>query len=143
MKLHAYFEITTRISRMLHFLEDFMKKFLIILLFLCFSLTGCGNNDNLVDNQDQNNNYSASRITATDNTTNNNNNTNTNSNIESNNISINNIESIDNINTETELSSFTTKIYTPDDESRQKNIRITCSKLNGTVVKSRRNFFFL
>ena len=44
---------------------------------------------------------------------------------------------------ETDISSFSTKIYTPNDESRQTNISLTCSKLNGTVVKSRRNIFFL
>ena len=113
-----------------------MKFFLIILLVLCFSLTGCGN-DNSTENQEQNNSYTASRITTTDNDSN------ANNNFENNNTSVNNIASIDTTNVETELSSFSTKIYTPNDESRQNNIRITCSKLNGTVVRSRRNFFFL
>ena len=44
---------------------------------------------------------------------------------------------------EKELSSFSTKIYTPNDKARQNNIKITCSKLNETVVKSRGNLFFL
>lgn len=106
-----------------------MKKLLIILMFLSFSLTGCGNNNSL-EKQEQNNDYTASRTTTIDNNVNHNNSENSNT-------SINNIESFDNVNTETELSSFSTKIYTPDDEARQTNIRITCSKLNGTVVKSR------
>ena len=110
-----------------------MKKFLVILFIFCFCLTGCGNNDSSIDTQEQTNNYTASRTTTNDNA----------NNVETNNLVINNSEIIDNPNTETELSSFSTKIYTPDDEARQNNIRITCSKLNGTVVKSRRNFFFL
>lgn len=107
-----------------------MKKFLVFLFLFCFCLTGCGNND-LIDNSNRYNNYTASRTTATDNS---------NNNSETNNININN--STDNINTETELSSFSTKIYTPNDEARQNNIRITCSKLNGTVVKSGETFSF-
>lgn len=103
-----------------------MKYFLIILLFFCFSLTGCS--DNSISKQEQNNNYSASRITTSDNTTTVNN---TDTNLEATN------ENVDNVNTEIELSSFSTKIYTPNDEARQNNIRITCSKLDGTIVKSR------
>ena len=102
-----------------------MKYFLIILLLFCFSLTGCGN-DNLIDNRTEDNNYTSSR-TATTNSV-------TNTNIESNNTIINDIEPN---NTEVELSSFTTKIYTPNDEARQTNIRITCSKLDGTIVNAR------
>lgn len=105
-----------------------MKKFLVLLLLFCFSLTGCGNNDSSIDTQEQNNNYTVSRITTTDNVTN------------INNENLNN--SVENINNETELSSFSTKIYTPDDEARQTNIRITCSKLNGTIVKSGETFSF-
>ncbi len=100
-----------------------MKKFLIILLILCFSLTGCGKN-NTTNNQEENNNYTASRITTTNNIN-------------------NNIEIKNNVNTETEIASFSTKIYTPNDSARQNNIKITCSELNETIVKSRRNFFIL
>jgi len=99
-----------------------MKKFLIILIFSSLFLSGCGNNDTSIDNQNKDNDYAASRTTATDNNTNN---------FETSNLNI------DNVNTETELSSFSTKIYTPNDEARQNNIRITCSKLNETVVKTR------
>lgn len=106
-----------------------MKFFLIILLFFCLSLTGC-NRKNSGLTKEQNNNYSVSRTTTADDLTNINNTVNADNNIET-------------TNTETEISSFSTKIYTPDDESRQTNIRITCSKLDGTVIKSRRNFFFL
>lgn len=107
-----------------------MRKFLIILLVLCFAFTGCGNNDNNSNNQYENNNYTTTRTTINNNTNDFNNND-------------NNIKSNITPNTETEISSFSTKIYTPDDEARQTNIKITCSKLNGTIVKPRRNFFFL
>ena len=39
------------------------------------------------------------------------------------------------------ISSFSTKIYTKESE-RQNNISITCSKLNGTVVKNGSTFSF-
>ena len=100
-----------------------MKIFLISILFLTLYLSGCNSNNNENNNSNVNGSYSASRITTTNNNSSNNN---------DNNLSI-----------ETEISSFSTKIYTPNDEARQKNIKITCSKLNETVVKSRRNFFFL
>lgn len=104
-----------------------MKNFLIILLFVSFSLTGC--NNDLSNTQEQNNSYSTSRINTND--------TSNINNFETNNIPSNNSNSLDNANIETEIASFSTKIYTPNDEARQNNIRITCSKLNGTVVKSR------
>ena len=108
-----------------------MKKFLILILIFSFCLSGCGNNDS-ENNQDESGNYTASRISSTDNTTNN---------LENNDID-NSIQINDDINIETELSSFSTKIYTPNDEARQNNIRITCSKLNGTIVKSGETFSF-
>ena len=43
--------------------------------------------------------------------------------------------------TETELASFTTKIYTKDSD-RQNNIKITCSSLNDTVVENGATFSF-
>lgn len=45
-------------------------------------------------------------------------------------------------NDEQQLATFSTKIYTKD-SARQNNLTITCSTLNDTIVKSRRNFFFL
>lgn len=44
-------------------------------------------------------------------------------------------------NTETQISEFSTKIYTKDN-NRQNNIQITCSKLNNTDVKSGNTFSF-
>lgn len=99
-----------------------MKKFLILIFILCFSLVGCSN-------EQENSNYNSSRTATTNEINNQNNITNTEPKIK---------ESV-----ETDLSSFSTKIYTPNDEARQNNITLTCSKLNGTIVKARRNFFFL
>lgn len=47
------------------------------------------------------------------------------------------IDKPDNTNTETDIASFSTKIYTPNDSARMNNLQITCSKLNGTIVKPR------
>ena len=97
-----------------------MKKFLIVILFFSFCLSGCNNPP--MNNQTESD-YTISRTTTT--------------NIEANTSVSNTIN-----NNETELSSFSTKIYTPDDEARQNNIRITCSRLDGTVVKSGEIFSF-
>lgn len=109
-----------------------MKKFLLILIALSFCLGGCGNSNQNSTNDIENNvsNYNASRTSILDNT---------------NNENLNSITDNpdNNKSTESEISSFSTKIYTPNDTARQNNIRITCSKLNETIVKSRRNFFFL
>jgi vancomycin resistance protein YoaR len=43
--------------------------------------------------------------------------------------------------TETEIASFSTKIYSKDSE-RQNNVSITCSKLNDTIVESGKTFSF-
>lgn len=42
---------------------------------------------------------------------------------------------------ETEIASFSTKIYTKDSE-RQNNVSITCSKLNDTIVEDGKTFSF-
>lgn len=105
-----------------------MKKFLILIFILCFTLVGCSNNSSQNNNKESTN-YNSSR-TAT-----------TNESDTQNNITITEPETKKPV--ETEISSFSTKIYTPNDEARQNNITLTCSKLNGTIVKARRNFFFL
>ena len=108
-----------------------MKKFLVIIFILSFCLVGCSNNNdnNLQNTEGENTNYNASKTAATNEINNQNNITITESEVK---------ESV-----ETEISSFSTKIYTPNDKARQNNITLTCSKLNETIVKSRRNFFFL
>ena len=113
-----------------------MKKILPIIFILSFCLLGCNSeNDNSKNVPEENTsyNYTASR-TATPNENN----------------SINDIITTEpEVKTEPEtkpemdLSYFSTKIYTPNDSARQNNIRLTCSKLNGTIIKPRRDIFFL
>ncbi len=111
-----------------------MKIFLVLILALSFYLTGCNNKQNNI--QEDFNNYSASRTISNEQFINNSITNRNDTNV------INNIQNNNNTNVNEELSSFSTKIYTPDDEARQTNIRITCSKLNGTIVKSGETFSF-
>lgn len=63
-------------------------------------------------------------------------------NFSSNYISENNTQkSVDIIPKTEEISSFSTKIYTKEPE-RQNNVRLTCSALNGTIVKNDNTFSF-
>lgn len=110
-----------------------MKKYLLLVLSLLFCLTGCNNKS---DNLAYENSYNTSRTISTDNSANNNNLDNTMNNSNTNQ-TVTNDESV-----ESEISSFSTKIYTPNDKARQKNIQITCSKLNGTIVKPGETFSF-
>ena len=109
-----------------------MKKFLFLVFIFCFLLTGCNNNSQSSNISNDSSQYIASR-TSSNNEVNHKN-------------EINPKEEpskekpIEPV--ETELSSFSTKIYTPDDEARQTNIGITCSKLNGTIVEPGQTFSF-
>lgn len=109
-----------------------MKKFsLIIYMFIIIIFLGACKDNNETNNTIKNNseenisyNYTVSNVT---------------SNTENNNvIEVNRGET----NPETELSSFSTKIYTPNDSGRQNNITLSCSKVNGTIVKSGETFSF-
>ncbi len=114
-----------------------MKKVLVMIIGLAIFLSGCGNNDETINEQSYNNNessYDTERTISIKNDVSENN-------VDENNIN-NNIDE-NNANSETEISSFSTKIYTPNDSARQHNIQLTCSELNETVVKSRRNIFIL
>ncbi len=103
-----------------------MKKFLILIFILSFFLVGCSNNNNLQNTEKENTNYNISR-TITNETKSENHITDT---------------EIKSALEETDIASFSTKIYTPNDSARQNNITLTCSKLNGTVVKSGETFSF-
>ena len=88
--------------------------------------------------------YNSTRVSTSDNTTStdnseSDNNTYTNQNESNNSGNATNTEPKQEI--ETEISSFTTKIYTKDKE-RQNNISITCSSLDGTIVESKSTFSF-
>ena len=95
-----------------------MKKLLITIICICFCLSGCNNSKN--NNRSQNvqsatpsDNYIASRTTTSD----------------------------KNASSEKDISSFSTKIYIKN-SSRQHNITLTTSKLNGTIVKPGETFSF-
>lgn len=121
-----------------------MKKFLFVIIALFFCLTGCKDNSN---NSTDENDYNYSRVSTYNNSSNNVSTNENNTNIDNNNTNTaNTTDATDNNalnnNTETDLSTFSTKIYTTNDESRQNNIKITCSKLNGTIVKPGETFSF-
>lgn len=111
-------EISPRIILQITIYGGFMKNFLILIIALSFCLSGCNNNNETQNTQQENTsyNYTASRTTTVDE------------------------EPIPSL--ETNIATFSTKIYIKE-SARQHNISITCSKLNGTIVKSRRNFFIL
>lgn len=142
-----------------------MKKIYLALLLpiFLFLLTGCGNNNNDVNNQiattkytpnnsTQNNNTqnstinsNAERITVTlDNNTTNNVNSIINS-ISENSISEESTNTTNSENTtqptEIELSSFSTEILTSD-PNRNNNINLTCNTLNEHIVKPGETFSF-
>lgn len=94
-----------------------------------------------------NNNYSTSRISANVNNSgssnlNSLNNSNTTSSNGNNTSTTNNEQNENNqIPTETKISSFSTPIV-DDNKNRVNNIKITCSRINGTIVKSNDEFSF-
>lgn len=125
-----------------------MKKLIIILLFLSLLLTGCGNQNSENNTEETNGtaNTASAERTAT-------------------NTSIPSVEGNDTNNSlntteteikksvtdskpeekpapvETELASYSTKIYSKD-ASRQKNLGITCARLNETIVEKGSSFSF-
>jgi len=113
-----------------------MKKFLII--FSILGLIGVGIGIYLFNKNtsSENNNpsYDSTRLST--------NNSDTNQSTEnSNTYSEDNQPEVQKQETETQISEFTTKIYTKDEE-RQNNINITCSSLNDTYVEVGNTFSF-
>jgi len=91
--------------------------FKLILLFSCILiLTGCNNTENTNENPEINQTIENSNNAS----------------------SAKNNQNVQ----EEELASFSTKIYTPDDENRQTNLKLCCSTLNGSIVKSGETFSF-
>lgn len=86
-----------------------MKKFLFILLFMCFALAGCSSTNTTINNYQTNTNISVEKIQIKP--------------------------------KEETLTTFATNILDKD-SNRQTNISITCSTLNGTIVKSGETFSF-
>ena len=114
-----------------------MKKYqiliyILILFTLLFILTGCANNENK-ENTAITNNVVGSRTSV-----------NVNEEIAENRISNilqNQNETIQNISSETEISSYATNIL-DEEAGRLTNISITCSTLNNTIVKPGETFSF-
>lgn len=106
-----------------------MKKFLFIFtfVFLCFILVGCSSNNTVTNNINNN--------TANNSVTNTNTANSTNENI------IYQPEKLSVEPKEEVISSFSTNILDKDPD-RQTNISLTCSSLNGTIVKSGETFSF-
>lgn len=99
-----------------------MKKFLFIFvfIFLCFILVGCGSSNTITNTVI--NNTSINENTSSENL-------------------IYEAEKINIQPQEEVISSFSTNILDKD-TGRQTNISITCSTLNGTIVKSGETFSF-
>ena len=91
-----------------------MKILILIIGILLFSLTGCGN-EKIVN---ENSSYNTQRQLAS---------------VENNNIS--------NKPVQTELSSFSTTIYTKTEE-RQNNVKLCCEELNNSIVAANETFSF-
>ena len=116
-----------------------MKKFLSLMIILAFCLVGC--NDNNTETED---NYNVAKISTNNIEVNN---TVVEENVieieksitDNNTIANEQVESIE--NPETDIASFSTKIVYKD-ENRDNNMSITCSALNGTIVKSGETFSF-
>jgi vancomycin resistance protein YoaR len=97
-------------------------KLAIVISMLILILSGCSNKGTN-DIQNNSSNYSANRLS---------------SNIETQNADQNIVNSKP---TETDIATFSTKIIYKD-ENRQTNINISCSKLNGCIVKAGETFSF-
>lgn len=116
------------------------KKSIVLIVILVLAIIGAGVFFYFRYNNSNNSNYEASKTST---------NSNENTNISSNK-SENTENSKNNSNViaekpkqavETQISTFSTKIYTKD-SSRQNNLQITCSTLNNTTVKAGDTFSF-
>ena len=126
------------------------KSILFLIIFITLVIVSLGifiylnsiNNQKNVQNQ--NNNYKGQKVNTEENIAFNSNNANT-ENIESKNtqknieVPIHETESY--VPTETELSTFSTKIYNQE-EARQNNIKLVTTALNGSIVKNGATFSF-
>ena len=123
-----------------------MKRLIIVLIVISVAV-GIGiwwYNSYKNNQQNEGSTYQAERSSTNKTNQNINNNTNTNNTIAQNNINenvINNFTSNLNQMKETEIATFSTKIYNKDKE-RQNNIRITCDTLSSKEIKPGETFSF-
>lgn len=136
-------------------------RYIIIAIILIIAIAGIGyyfyNTSKKDTANNQNLTYSGTKVGATENISNQNNTNSDESKTNTQNTNVSNVTSNttnnntvtestkpDNSNSqtqETEIASFSTKIYTKDSE-RQNNISITCSTLNDTIVENGQTFSF-
>lgn len=114
------------------------KKSIVLIVILVLAIIGAGVFFYFRYNNSNNSNYEASKTS-----TNSNQNTNESSNQTENseNSGANVVEEKPKQPVETQISTFSTKIYTKD-SARQNNLQITCSTLNNTTVKAGDTFSF-
>lgn len=113
------------------------KKSIVLIVLLVLAIIGAGVFFYFRYNNSDNSNYEASKTS-----TNSSENTNENSSkTENSGTSSNVVEEKPKQAVETQISTFSTKIYTKD-SGRQNNLQITCSTLNNTIVKAGDTFSF-
>ena len=113
------------------------KKSIVLIVLLVLAIIGAGVFFYFRYNNSDNSNYEASKTS-----TNSSENTNENSSkTENSGTSSNVVEEKPKQVVETQISTFSTKIYTKD-SGRQNNLQITCSTLNNTIVKAGDTFSF-
>ncbi len=116
------------------------KKSIVLIVILVLAIIGAGVFFYFRYNNSNNSNYEASK-TSTNSNQNTNENSNQTENSENSGANTNVVEEKPKQPVETQISTFSTKIYTKD-SARQNNLQITCSTLNNTTVKAGDTFSF-
>ena len=116
------------------------KKSIVLIVILVLAIIGAGVFFYFRYNNFNNSNYEASK-TSTNSNQNTNENSNQTENSENSGANTNVVEEKPKQPVETQISTFSTKIYTKD-SARQNNLQITCSTLNNTTVKAGDTFSF-
>ena len=116
------------------------KKYIIYVIIALSILTSLGFYFYLKNSNHSNNTYEADKTSISKNSASNNEISNS-SNSENSSSNSSNASNQDTELKETEISTFSTTIYSKDNE-RQHNIQLTCSSLNGTIVKNGETFSF-
>ena len=116
------------------------KKSIVLIVILVLAIIGAGVFFYFRYDNSNNSNYEASK-TSTNSNQNTNENSNQTENSENSGANANVVEEKPKQPVETQISTFSTKIYTKD-SARQNNLQITCSTLNNTTVKAGDTFSF-
>ena len=116
------------------------KKSIVLIVILVLAIIGAGVFFYFRYNNSNSSNYEASKTSSNSNQ-NTNESSNQTENSENSGANTNVVEERPKQPVETQISTFSTKIYTKD-SARQNNLQITCSTLNNTTVKSGDTFSF-